>query len=562
MTFPRAPGPIRLPEFSEESLMIRLVSFREWTRGIPLRLGLIGSMAGLLLASLLAGCMIGPDYKTPPASIATKWEDASNPAVDTSRLEYADWWSVFNDPVLTRLVGIAYAQNLTLRTAGVRVLQARAQLGVAIGELYPQQQYVNGALSYNRLPSSLPYNLINNVYGSDSFGAQAGWEIDLWGKLRRAIQSADDAFLSSVANYDDVLVTLTGDVASTYVEIRTSQTQLHIAQENIVREKKSVQIAKAKHAGGVVTGRDVYQAENVLGSTEATIPQLDLQLQTQKNALSVLLGMAPGAVDGLLGGATGIPTAPLKIAAGVPGDLMARRPDIRQAELDAAAQCAQIGFTKADLLPVLTLMGSVGTVSSTIGNSALGDVFTSASVVYSVGPSFQWNLLNYGQITNNVRVQDAKFQELLINFQNVVLKAQQEVADGITAFIQARQAVIYLTASVKAAEGALRIALIQYQEGILDFTTVLTAEQNLYQAQNNLAIWSGQVPLGLIAAYRAMGGGWQIRAGHNFIPAETVHEMEDRTNWGTLLTPELTRPRAPGLPSTQDTGPLVRPPEF
>jgi NodT family efflux transporter outer membrane factor (OMF) lipoprotein len=542
--------------------MIRLVSIRERTRRIPLRAGLMGSMAGLLLASWLAGCMIGPDYKTPHASIATRWESASDPAVDTSRQEYADWWSVFNDPVLTRLVGIAYAQNLTLRTAGVRVLQARAQLGVAIGELYPQQQYVNGALSYNRLPSSLPYNLINNVYGSDSFGAQAGWEIDLWGKLRRAIQSADDAFLSSVANYDDVLVTLTGDVASTYVEIRTSQTQIQIAQENIVREKKSVQIAKAKHAGGVVTGRDVYQAENVLGSTEATIPQLDLQLQTQKNALSVLLGMAPGAVDGLLAGSAGIPTAPLKIAVGVPGDLMARRPDIRQAELDAAAQCAQIGFTKADLLPVLTLMGSVGTVSSTIGHSALGDVFTSASIVYSVGPSFQWNLLNYGQITNNVRVQDAKFQELLINFQNVVLKAQQEVADGITTFIQARQAVIYLTASVKAAEGALRIALIQYQEGILDFTTVLTAEQNLYQAQNNLAIWSGQIPLGLIAAYRAMGGGWQIRDGHNFIPPETVHEMEDRTNWGTLLTPELTRPRAPGLPSTQDTGPLVRPPEF
>jgi NodT family efflux transporter outer membrane factor (OMF) lipoprotein len=506
--------------------------------------------------------MIGPDYKTPHASVATKWQEASDPAVDTSRQEYADWWSVFNDPVLTRLVDIAYEQNLTLRTAGVRVLQARAQLGVAIGELYPQQQYVNGALSYNRLPSSLPYNLINNVYGSDSFGAQAGWEIDLWGKLRRAIQSADDAFLSSVASYDDVLVTLTGDIASTYVEIRTSQTQIQIAQENIVREKKSVQIAKAKHAGGVVTGRDVYQAENVLGATQATIPQLAIQLQTQKNALSVLLGMAPGSVDGLLGGSTGIPTAPLKIAAGVPGDLMARRPDIRQAELDAAAQCAQIGFTKADLLPVLTLMGSVGTVSSTIGNSALGDVFTSASIVYSVGPSFQWNLLNYGQITNNVRVQDAKFQELLINFQNVVLKAQQEVSDGITTFIQARQAVFYLTASVKAAQGALRIALIQYQEGILDFTTVLTAEQNLYQAQNNLAIWTGQIPLGLIAAYRAMGGGWQIRDGHNFIPAQTVHEMEDRTNWGTLLTPQLTRPRAPGLPSTQDTGPLVRPPEF
>lgn len=519
-------------------------------------------LLGLLLLMLLQGCMIGPDYKTPHAPIATRWEQAADSAVDTNRQEYADWWAVFNDPVLTRLVALAYAQNLTLRTAGVRVLEARAQLGVAIGELYPQQQYVSAALSYNRIPTSLPYNILNHVYGQDTFGAQAGWEIDVWGKLRRAIQSADDAFLSSVASYDNVLVTLIGDIASTYVEIRTSQTQIQIAHENIVREKKSVDIARAKHAGGVVTGRDVYQAENVLGATEATIPQLALQLQTQKNALSVLLGMAPGAVDGLLGVSTSIPNAPLRVAAGVPGDLMARRPDIRQAELDAAAQCAQIGFAKADLLPVLTLMGSVGTVSSTIGDSGLGNVFTSASVVYSVGPSFQWNILNYGQITNNVRVQDARFQELLINFQNTVLKAQQEVANGITTFIEARQAVAYLTASVKAAQGALRIALIQYREGILDFTTVLTAEQNLYQAQNNLAIWSGQVPLGLIAAYRAMGGGWQIRDGHNFIPDETVREMEDRTNWGALLTPALTRPRAPGLPTTQDTGPLVRPPEF
>src|SRR5580704_5932009 len=268
----------------------------------------------LLIASSLQACMIGPDYKRPPAPLATKWEQAANSAVDASHVAYADWWSVFNDPVLTRLVGIAYAQNLNLRTAGVRVLEARAQLGLAIGEFYPQQQTVSASLSYNRIPGSLPYNILSNVYASDAFGAQAAWEIDVWGKLRRGIQSADDVFLSSVASYDDVLVTLTGDIASTYVEIRTSQTQIQIAQENIVREKKSVQIAKAKHAGGVVTGRDVYQAENVLGATQATIPQLAIQLQTQKNALSVLLGMAPGSVDGLLGGSTDIPTAPLKIA--------------------------------------------------------------------------------------------------------------------------------------------------------------------------------------------------------------------------------------------------------
>jgi NodT family efflux transporter outer membrane factor (OMF) lipoprotein len=516
----------------------------------------------LLPGLFLYACMIGPDYKTPPASVATKWEQAADPAVDTSRRDYADWWSVFNDPVLTRLVAIAYSQNLTLRTAGVRVLEARAQLGLAIGEFYPQQQTVSASLTYNRIPVSLPYNILNNYYGQDIFGAQAAWEIDVWGKIRRGVQSADDAFLSSVANYDDVLVTLTGDIASTYVEIRTSEEQIAIARDNVERERRSVQIAEARHEGGVVTGRDVYQAENVLGATEATIPQVTIQLQTQKNALSVLLGMAPGSIDQLLTGSTGIPTAPERIAVGVPGDLMSRRPDIRRAELDAAAQCAQIGFTKADLLPAFTLMGSVGTVSSTIGNSSLSNVFTSASLIYTVGPSFQWNILNYGQITNNVRVQDAKFQELLINFQNTVIRAQQEVANGMTTFIEARNAVVYLKSSVLAAQGALRIALIQYREGIADFTTVLTAEQNLFQAQNNLAIWSGQVPLGLIAAYRAMGGGWQIRDGHNFIPPETAREMEDRTNWGTLLTPDLTQPRAPGLPSSQDVGPLVRPPEF
>jgi NodT family efflux transporter outer membrane factor (OMF) lipoprotein len=519
-------------------------------------------IVALLLGSLLQACMIGPNYKTPPAPLATRWEQAPDPAVDTGHQEYADWWSVFNDPILTRLVNIAYAQNLTLRMAGVRVLEARAQLGLAIGEFYPQQQTVSAALNYNRIPVSLPYNILSNVYAGDTFGAQAAWEIDVWGKLRRAIQSADDAFLSSVASYDDVLVTLIGDIASTYVEIRTSEDQIAIAHDNVKRQRTAVTIAKARHVGGVVTGRDVDQAENVLGATEATIPQLGIQLQTQKNALSVLLGMAPGAVDQLLAGSTGIPQAPERIAVGVPGDLMARRPDIRRAELDAAAQCAQIGFTKADLLPAFTLLGSVGTVSSDIGKSSLSDVFTHASLIYSVGPSFQWNLLNYGQITNNVRVQDARFQELLINFQNTVLKAQQEVANGMTTFIEARRAVVFLKASVKAAEGALRIAMLQYKEGIADFTTVLTAEQNLYEAQNNLAIWSGQVPLGLIAAYRAMGGGWQIRDAHDFIPLETAHQMENRTNWGTLLTPDLIRPRAPGLPSTKDTGPLVRPPEF
>jgi NodT family efflux transporter outer membrane factor (OMF) lipoprotein len=516
------------------------------------------ALAALLLAG---GCMLGPDFKRPPAPVAHQWADRDMAALDVNRQEYRNWWAVFNDPVLTRLIKLAYEQNLTLRTAGVRVLEARAQLGMAIGELYPQQQGIGASVGYNGLPISLPYNLAANTYWTDIFSAQAAWEIDVWGKLRRAIQSADDSFLASVADYDDVLVSLTGDVASNYVQIRTTEKQIAIAKDNVVRQQKALKIAEAKFEGGTATKRDVYQAINVLGATQAAIPQLTSQLEQSENALNVLLGLPPGQLAQLLAGEDEIPVAPPTAAVGIPADLLRRRPDVRKAELQAAAQCAQIGFAKADLFPVFSLTGNVGTLGSSVGKG-LDDVFTGASLYYAVGPTVQWSLLNYGQITNNVRVQDARFQELLIGYQNTVLKAQQEVEDGIALFVNSRKAVVYLKKSVDAANGALRIAVIQYREGIADFTTVLTAEQNLYTAQNNLTIAEGSVPLGLITVYRALGGGWQIREGHDFVPAETRQEMEDRTNWGRLLTPDLLQPKAPDLPSPRDQGPLVRPPEW
>lgn len=518
-------------------------------------------LLAVALALIAGGCMLGPDYHQPPTPVASKWQEAANPAVDSGRDEYRDWWSVFNDPVLTRLIGVAYAQNLTLLTAGVRVLESRAQLGIAIGEFYPQQQRATASVTYNRLPSSNPYNLITNKFWSDSFGAQAAWEIDVWGKLRRGIESADEAYLASVANYDDVLVSLTGDVASTYVQIRTTERQIAIARDNVEKQKIALKIAESRYHGGAATKRDVYQATNVLGSTEAAVPQLTIQLEQSKNALSVLLGMEPGRLDALIAGASDIPTAPARVTVGIPADLLRRRPDIRRAELQAAAQCAQIGFAKADLFPTFSLLGNVGTLSSTIGTASLSDVFTSMSLAYALGPTLQWNILNYGQITNNVRVQDARFQELLVDYLNTVLKAQQEVENGIALFTQSRFEVEFLSRSVTAAQGALRIALIQYKEGTMDFTTVLLAEQNLFTAENSLALAQGAVPLGVIATYRAMGGGWQIREGHEFVPASTRDEMSKRTNWGTLLTPQLLRPQAPGLPSPNDVGPLIRPPE-
>lgn len=516
---------------------------------------------GLVILALLpftAGCMVGPDFKPPPVSVAHHWLESSNAAVNQSRKEYRTWWRVFNDPVLDQFVMTAYRQNLSLRAAGARVLAARAQLGEAIGELYPQQQTLGAGVDYNRLPIALPYQLINNEFWRATFMVQTGWELDMWGKIRRGIQSANDAYLASVANYDAVLVTLIGDVASTYVQIRTTQKQLLIARANVKVQKGLLRIAKDRFEGGVVSERDVDQAQMVLETTEAAVPQLKIQLRQSLDALAILLGSTPGAFDQMMAGEyADIPTAPAVAAAGIPADLLLRRPDLHRLELQAAAQCAQIGFAKADLYPAISLVGTLGTVSTSVRGAGLGGVFSADTLYWSAGPTVSWNVLNYGQITNNVRLQDAKYQELLINFRNQVLVAQREVEDGLTTFLESRRQAAYLTRASAAAAKALEIADIQYTEGAVDFTTVLTAEQNLFQTENSLAVSDGAIPLGLIATYRALGGGWQIREGHDFLPARTRHEMSRRTNWGSLL-----QPRAPELPGPANGGHLVRPPEF
>ena len=220
-------------------------------------------------------------------------------------------------------------------------------------------------------------------------------------------------------------------------------------------------------------------------------------------------------------------------------------------------------------MPIAAVSGAIGMspgaaiiASSGVGHASLSDLFTHKSLAYSAGPAVQWNILNYGQITNNVRVQDARFQELLLAYQETVLSAQQEVENGIAVYGQSREEVVSLQESAKAALGALTISINEYKEGTVDFTTVLTAEENLFKAQDDLAVAQGNVPLGLIAAYRALGGGWQIREGQEIVPAATRDEMRERTDWGTLLTPDLLTPAAPGLPGPEDQGPLVRPPEW
>ncbi|MGA7657847.1 MAG: efflux transporter outer membrane subunit [Methylocella sp.] len=544
-------------------------------RGAVIGLGW-GFVAALLVS--LAGCAVGPDFAPPLAPVADTWLEWRNKTLQTGPEEYRDWWRVFHDPILDRLIDIAYSQNLTLLSAGTKVLQARAQLGIAIGEFWPQKQGALGTVSYNLLSqanaqsspasgvgqsSPSPGLKIINFW-SDGIGVQAAWELDFWGKFRRGVESADSAYLGSIATYDDVLVTLLGDVASTYVGIRTLEKQIAIARENVVKQRGILAIARDRYKGGAATLLDVYQAENILGATEATVPQLTIQLQQGLNALRVLLGMAPEPLGFLLARSTGhIPATPPKVVVGVPADLLRRRPDIRAAELKAAAQSAQVGVAAADLYPAISITGAFGGLASNVGGHNLWQAFHPVGQAFSVGPSFQWNLLNYGQITNNVRLQDATLQEYLVDYQNTVLKAQQEVENGISTFLLSRSQAEYLHRSVVAANGALHIATLEYQQGTRDFTTVLTAEQNLYQAENNLAMATGNISTGLVSVFRALGGGWQIRDGNGFLNGATTEEMRSRTNWGQLLPPASEPPLpAPGLPGPEDRGPTVRAPEW
>jgi len=515
----------------------------------------------------LAACMVGPDFKSADAPVAEQWLEAGDPSVRTDRQDYEQWWTAFNDPTLSNLIDVAYRQNLTLMAAGTRVLEARAALGVAIGQFYPQQQQINSSVTYNQFSksdaTSNPLNVLNNNIWKAGLAGQVGWEFDFWGKFRRGVESASASYLASIATYDDVLVTLLGDVTTAYIGIRTLQVQLEIARDNVVKQRGALQIATERYRGGASTLLDVFQAQNVLAQTESTIPALTAQMEQGEAALRVLLGMTPESLAALLAGPQTIPVPPSEVAIGIPADLMRRRPDIRSAELRAAAQSAKIGMTKAQLFPAFSLTGVFGGTASSFNEIPVGQVFQGSSVTFAFGPTFSWPILNYGQITNQVRVQDARLQGLLLDYQNAVLKAQKEVEANLSAFLNGRKQIVLLRQSVSAANNALTIAMDQYTLGTRDFTTVLTAEQNLYTAQTNLASAAGSLSTSLTNLYRALGGGWQIRNNREFVNDSVRKQMRERTGWGTLLPPDGPPPSpTPGLPGPQDRGPTVRPPEW
>ena len=500
----------------------------------------------VMIGLLLSGCAVGPDFTRPQVKVSQTWLEAGDQRVKTEPVEYRNWWRVFDDPVLDQLIARAYRENLSLKIAGVRVLEARAQLGIASGGLYPQTQQAFGSLRYNRVSERAPQALFssNLNYRQSEIGLLASWELDFWGKFRRAIESANASWFVSIANYDSALVSLTAGVANSYIMIRTLGKRLDIARQNVETQKESLKIAEARFQYGTASQLDVEQAKTVLFNTLASIPVLETQLRQATDALNVLLGLPPTDLVDFLKDASEIPVSSAQVVVGIPADLLRRRPDIRSAEQQAAAQCARIGVAKADLYPAFSLTGNFGFLSSDVGNFKLSDMFQWKSRTAQMGPSFQWNILNYGRIKNNVRVEDARFQELLIAYQNAVLTAQQEVEDNLAAFLKAQDQAAFLAQGVSSAKMSLDLAVLQYREGIVDFTTVLVAQQALLNGQDSLASALGNISGSLVGVYRALGGGWEIREGKDLVPPEIKEEMRKRTHWGKLLAPASNNPSA------------------
>jgi NodT family efflux transporter outer membrane factor (OMF) lipoprotein len=496
--------------------------------------GLFGrrSFALVCCVCMFAGCKVGPNYTPPPAPTAPRWADAPTTQVSTDSTVQAQWWKSFNDPVLDRLVEMAYGQNLPLQIAGLRVLEARAIRGIEVGRFFPQMQSLNASYSHIGLSKNIAGLIEPRFFDSNNVNFDAAWELDAWGKFRRGIESADASLYASVMNYDDVLVTLVADVATTYINLRGLDERIKLAQENVTIQQSSLDIANVRFRAGGTSELDVQQATGQLKDTQALVPALQLQRRQTENQLCVLLGIPPQDLAEILGSSERVvPQPPAQAAVGIPADLLRRRPDIRRAEAAAAAQCAQIGVAKADLYPHFSLFGTIGYAAENGG-----ELFNNSSLTYQIGPSFRWDLLNYGRITNNVRVQDARFEQLIKEYQNTVLTAQQDVSNSITGLVRSREQVGYLADSVTASRRSVDLSFTQYRAGGVDFIRVLNATQFLLQEQQNLVISRVNVAASAIALNKALGGGWELRKDDEFVPAETIDEMRKRTNWGGITT--------------------------
>ncbi len=465
-------------------------------------------LLALAAAGLLSGCKVGPTYQPPERQAPHQWSEPLAGGETSRNADLAQWWTTFKDPELVSLVDRALLANLDLRQAQARLREARALRGVAGSALGPsldargnagrERQSANQPLLGDMLPPGTA--MTSDVYQA---GFDASWELDIFGGKRRGREAADAALAAAGYGLADAQASLVAEVASNYAAARGYQRRLVIAHENLLAQRDIVALARSRYQQGFTSSLEAEQAATVLAQTESQVPALEAALQRALHHLEVLLGQAPGSLGQELAEVAPIPISPAEVPAGLPADLVRRRPDIRVAERRLAEASARVGVAMADFYPRLSLTGSFGWESSRSGS-----LFTPASTTWSWGPAFHWPIFDAGRIRANVRVQDARREQALAAYDKAVLAGFEDVENSLVSYAKEQARNVPLRAAVASSTRALEVARQQYDSGLTSFINVLDAERTVYLAQDNLVQSDQAVVQDLIALFKALGGGW------------------------------------------------------
>lgn len=456
---------------------------------------------------MLSACAVGPDYRPPKTVSPDEWHQLPQTGV---RVESPDapslaaWWTTLNDPQLNELVERALAENKTAKQAYARVVEARARRGIAAAGFWPSIGASAGA-SHSKSDSGRSADFETSTEGETySTGLDSSWELDLFGGQRRSLEASTAQLAATEADLRDVLVTLLGDVALGYTNVRTAQSRLTYAERNLETQSEVLDITRWRADAGLATALDVEQANSSYEQTRAQIPLLESSLVQSMNRLAVLTGQEPGALEASLSERKPIPVAPLEIVAGVPADVLRRRPDIRSAERRLAAQTAQVGVATAALYPSLSLTGSI-TMQSLTASDVLDGFRTERT-----GLSLRLPIFEGGALRQNINAQNALVDQALSGYEATVLAAYEEVENALNSWSNEQRRHEALVKAVDSARRAADLALVQYNSGLVDFQTVLTADRQLISLEDSLAVSDGETTSNLIRLYKALGGGWSV----------------------------------------------------
>lgn len=461
------------------------------------------------LSGFAAGCVtVGPDYKTPTLNSAAEFKAAQSEAIASTAAENLQaWWANLNDSTLNTLIEVSVAQNLDLKIAQSRLIQTRLKYGMAKSDLAPSAGINAGAQRVGTsINGTTQSNTIYNVYNSS---IDASWEIDLFGGKRRGIEAANADMQSQQEQLRNALVSVVAEVALSYTDLRSQQARLQIANANLSSQQDTYSLVSSQFDAGLVEELDLQRARANLENTRALIPSFELAITQAENRITTLLGEPIGNRSKLLNQHSGtVPTPPLTLAIGIPAEAMRRLPSIRAAERNLAAETARIGVSKAALYPQLSLQGSLGLESISSGN-----LFESASRAFGLGSVFSWPIFNAGKLRQQVKIQSETQEQALLQWQQAVLNANEDIENAISAYTQEQLRHQALAYSAAASDRAAELARSRYDAGLNSFLEVLDAERSKLQAQDALASSRGQITTALIRLYKALGGGWQ-----NFIP--------------------------------------------